>query len=155
MSSENVAAVEALLDALPTDFVAAYAAEGLPAPAREALAQLADPDFEFVMAGPDPAFRQTATGVAGFTDSWSDWLGTFESFRIEPEETIDAGEHVVSLARLSGRTRTGGVEMEQPAAAVFKFGGAKITRIEFHLDRDLAYKSAGLEPESETQSSHE
>jgi ketosteroid isomerase-like protein len=144
MSSESLAAVEALLVALPTEFRSAALDERVQRAAQEALAEFAEPDFEFVMAGPDPAFRRTATGADGFLESWSDWLGAFESFRIETEETIDAGEHVVSLVRLNGRTRTGGVEMAQPAAAVFTFGGAKITRIEFHLDRDLAYKSAGL-----------
>jgi ketosteroid isomerase-like protein len=99
------------------------------------------------MAGPDPAFRQSGRGVEGFIESWSDWLGAFESFRIEIEQTIDAGEHVLSLAHLSGRTRTGGVDMEQPAAAVFTCRDGKITRMEFHLDRDLAYRAAGLTSE--------
>jgi ketosteroid isomerase-like protein len=144
MSQENVAAVEALLEALPTDFVTAVGDEGVQASGRAALEEFAHPDFEIVMVGPDPTFRQSGHGLDGFVDSWSDWLATFESFRIEVEKTIDAGERVLSLARLSGRTRTGGVDMEQPAAAVFTFRDGKITRMEFHLDRDLAYKAAGL-----------
>jgi ketosteroid isomerase-like protein len=145
MSSENVATVETLLAALPADWAKVVGAQGVPGPGREALAEAAEPDFECMMVSPDPTFRQTARGVEGFRQLWSDWLGAFESFRIDIEETIDAGERVLALARLSGRTRTGGVEMEQPAAAVFTCRNGKIMRMEFHLDRDLAHKSAGLE----------
>jgi ketosteroid isomerase-like protein len=149
MSEENVAAVEALVAALPADFTTAVGDERVQLPGREAIAKFAEPDFEVVMAGPDPAFRQTATGVEGFAESWSDWLAAFESFRIEVEELIDAGEQVVALAQLSGRTRTGSVEMEQPAAAVFTCRQGKVTRMEFHLDRELAFRTAGLEPGAE------
>jgi ketosteroid isomerase-like protein len=149
MSRENVAAVEALVAALPPDFTSAVGDEGVQALGREALAEFAEPDFECVMAGPDPAFRRTARGVEGFAESWSDWLGAFESFHIDVEKTIDAGDQVLTLATLRGRTRTGGVEMEQPAAAVFTCRNRKITRMEFHLDRELAFRTAGLEPGAE------
>jgi ketosteroid isomerase-like protein len=45
---------------------------------------------------------------------------------VEPdvEEMIDAGDRVVSLVRQRGTTATGGVEIEQRAAAVWAFGMA-------------------------------
>jgi ketosteroid isomerase-like protein len=153
MPSENVAVVEALVAALPADFAAASGSEDVLGAAENALAELAEPDVECVMASPDPAFRQTARGIDGFRESWSDWASAFESFRIEIEDVIDAGDRVVTTARLKGRTKTGGVEMEQRAAAVFTLRSGKISRAEFHLDRELAYKEAGLDQSA--SSSHE
>ena len=54
----------------------------------------------------------------------------------------EIGDNVLTLARQIGTTRHGGVELEQPSAAVWKFRDGKIVRVEFHLDRDLAQASA-------------
>jgi ketosteroid isomerase-like protein len=144
MSSEHVTLVNALLAELPTEFEDVADHEQIRRRGEETLARHAAPGFDFVMAGPDPAFKQTATGIEGFGEAWFDWLAAFESFRIDVGELIDAGEHVLALVRLSGRTRTGGVPIEQPGAAVFTCRNGKITRIEFHLDLDRAYAAAGL-----------
>jgi ketosteroid isomerase-like protein len=52
----------------------------------------------------------------------------------------------VSLVKITGRTQTGGVELSQPAAAVWTVRGGKLARAEFHLDRERALRAAGLDP---------
>ena len=60
---------------------------------------------------------------------------------------IDAGERVVSLVRQVGKTKTGGVDVEASAAAVWTVRDGKLKRVEFHLDREAALRAAGLSPE--------
>ncbi len=47
-----------------------------------------------------------------------------------------------------GRTKTGGVEVEAPGAAVWTVVDGRVRRVEFHLDREAALRSAGLDPQS-------
>ena len=106
---------------------------------RQTLAELAQPDFEVAMVG--PGYLPEAArpiGLEGFREAWLDWTSPFESFRIEVERVIDAGDRVVSLVRQIGRTKTGGVEIEASAAAVWTIRDGKLTRVEFHLDREAA-----------------
>ena len=83
-------------------------------------------------------------GLTGYLEFWVDWLEPWESFRIEAEEYLDAGDKVVMLARQVGTTETGGVPVDSLGAAVMTFEDGRVTRIEFHLDRDRAMKAAGL-----------
>ena len=48
------------------------------------------------------------------------------------------------LARQVGRTRGSSVPIETLSAAVLSFRDGKLTRVEFHLDRETAMKAAGL-----------
>jgi ketosteroid isomerase-like protein len=108
--------------------------------------KLAIPDFEVMMVGPDylPT-RREGIGLQGFAELWRDWTSPFEHLRIELEELIDAGDQVVSLVRQVGTTKTGGVEIETPAAAVWTIREGLLRRVEFHLHRDAALRAAGLE----------
>jgi ketosteroid isomerase-like protein len=148
MSTANVELVRRIQDVLGTDdVVAALDDEERDREVREAFAELAEPGFEVVMAGPDYLPRTAqGTGPEGFTAVWTDWASAFASFRIEVEDMIDAGEKVVSLVRLHARTRTDEVPIEEAAAAVWTLRSGKLARVEFHLDRELALRSAGLDP---------
>ena len=99
------------------------------------------------MVGPD-YLPETQPGhdFDGFRDAWLDWTSPFETFRIDVDEVIEAGDTVVSLAHQTGRTKTGGVEVETAAAAVMMIRDGRISRIEFHLDQAAALRAAGLEP---------
>jgi len=148
MSAESVRVVRRIQDALGTDdVVAALDDQARDREIRVVFADLAEPDFEVAMMGPDylPAAAE-ATGPDGFTAVWTDWASAFASFRIEVEDMIDAGEKVVSLVRLVARTRTGDVPIEETAAAVWTVRNGKLARVEFHLDRELALRSAGVDP---------
>lgn len=73
--------------------------------------------------------------VAGY---WSEWLSAWEKYTIFWDDIFERGDAVVMLVRLVGTTKHGGVEIEQPAAAVFRFEGEQVVDIEFTLDREGA-----------------
>jgi hypothetical protein len=152
VSDEPLKVVEEIRVALTTEDVVAGLAEQREI-IEETFARLAAPDFDVVMVGAEYNPRQpqafVGSGPEGFTRVWEEWTSVFERFRIEIEETRPAGEEkVVMLVTLVGRTQTGGVDISQPAAAVWTVWDGKLTRVEFHLDRERALKSAGLEPQS-------
>ena len=146
MSAEAVRIVEQIQEVLVVDdIVAVLGDDDEDQRIRQTLAELAEPDFEVMMVGPDylPQAAERA-GPDGFREAWLDWTSPFESFRIDLERVIDAGDRVVSLVRQIGRTKTGGVEIETSAAAVWTIRDGKLTRVEFHLDRNAALRAAGL-----------
>jgi ketosteroid isomerase-like protein len=107
--------------------------------------EVAEPEFECVMVGPDQSFRNVTRGAEGFLHAFADWFSPFDEFRIVVEETFDAGDdQVVDLVHQTGKTTRGGVEVETEGAAVWSFRGRALHRVEFHLDREAALRSAGL-----------
>jgi ketosteroid isomerase-like protein len=146
VSAEAVQIVERIQDALDVDdVVGSFDDPEADLRIRQTFAEVAEPAFEVVMVGPDYVpQRLELTGPNGFREAWEDWTSPFESFRIEVEEVLDAGDKVVSLVRQVGRTKTGGVEIESSAAAVWTIRGGKLQRVEFHLDRDAALRAAGV-----------
>jgi ketosteroid isomerase-like protein len=112
--------------------------EGLVAGAGD----LAADDLVVVMNG-GGGFEATFEGLDGLVEAWGDWLATFSRVRFEIEDVQEIGQNVLTLVRQMGVTRHGEVEISQPSAAVWKFRDGRLVRIEFHLDRELALKSAG------------
>jgi ketosteroid isomerase-like protein len=113
---------------------------------RRTLIELAEPDFKVVMVGPAYLGRTIElSGADGFREAWADWTEAFESYRIDLERLVDAGDRVVSLVTMCGKTRTGGVEVRAPGAAVWTVVDGRLRRVEFHLDRQAALRAAGLE----------
>ena len=147
MSAEAVRVVEQIQGALTMgDVVAGLDDDEANRRVEEVFAALAEPDFEVMMIGPTYVGRAIeGTGLEGFRAAWLEWTSAFESYRIDLERMIDAGDRVVSLVRMVGRTKTGGVEVEAPGAAVWTVVDGRVRRAEFHLDRDAAMASAGLD----------
>ncbi|HEX3327574.1 MAG TPA: nuclear transport factor 2 family protein [Actinomycetota bacterium] len=74
-----------------------------------------------------------------------DWVGTFDDFRSEPVELIEAGEdQVVAVLRISGRAKLSGVETELTFAALFTVRDGKVVRGREYWSRDEALEAAGL-----------
>jgi ketosteroid isomerase-like protein len=149
VSAENVQVVEQIQTSIADgDVVAALDNEEADLRIRRLFMDLAEPDFETAMVGPAymPDRRLEYTGFEGFAEAWRDWTSPFESYEIEVEEMIDAGDQVVSLVAMSGTTRTGGAEITAPGAAVWTVIDGRVRKVEFHIDRDVALRAAGLEP---------
>ena len=106
----------------------------------EALAPITADDVVMVMRGSDDTFVATYNGLEGLREGWADWLESFERVRFEIESVDLLGDNVLTLGRQVGTTQ--GVELEQPSGAVWRFRDGLIRRIEFHLDRDVARRSA-------------
>jgi hypothetical protein len=111
----------------------------------EVFDHFAAPDMECRMVASPGVPALSFTGSDGLRQAWADWLGGFKGVRFEFEELLQAEESVVLLAKQIGTTRYG-VELEQPSAMVATFGeDGRLQRLEFHLDRAEAMRSAGLE----------
>jgi ketosteroid isomerase-like protein len=148
VSGEALKVVEEIEAALTTEDVVAGLED--PETIESTFARLASPDFEVVMVGPEYNPRQAqdfvGRGSPGFTEVWAERTSAFENFRIDVEKMTEHGEQVLMLVTLSGRSKTGGVEISQPAAAVWTVRDGKLARVEFHLDPERARKAVGLEP---------
>jgi ketosteroid isomerase-like protein len=146
VSSENVELASRIMSSLPLDDLAVALRD--PTRVEEmatTLEPVVDPEFEVMSIG--PAYMGEGAvyrGLAGFLAFWTDWLEPWKSFSIETERFVDAGDKVVQLARQTGWTQDEGVRVESQGAAVMAFRDGKLTRIEFHLDRDRAMKAAGV-----------
>ena len=75
--------------------------------------------------------------IESFPNYWAE-------IRIEPQEYLDAGEQVVVIARLIGRGRRSGVEVERLWAYVWTLRGQRALRMEAYADRAEALLAVGL-----------
>jgi len=143
---EVVARVGAAL--LQDDVVATLSDPAAAERFSELLAESSVPELETVMVAPDylgPRGRLEYSGPEGFQQAWREWVEAYESYTIEIEEITEGTEgRVLILALQHGRTKTGGVEISEPAAAVWTVRDGKLVRLEFHLDRDVGRRAAGL-----------
>jgi ketosteroid isomerase-like protein len=74
-----------------------------------------------------------------------DWLDTFDDFKSEPVDLIDAGEDkVIAVVRISGRAKLSGVETDLTYAALYTIRDGKIVRGREYWTRDEALEAAGL-----------
>jgi len=102
------------------------------------------PDFRVDMIAGAAGLRQEYSGVDGLVKGWRDWVAPFEAFRIEIENDFAGGGDVyVGFARQTGVLEGGG-EVKADAAALFRFENGLLARLEFHMDRAEAMRSAGL-----------
>ncbi len=145
--SSNLDAIAPLFEAFLEEGVRAGDREWLGPQVLAALNELADPNLEVAMIGPDPAFRQDRSGPSGFVEAWGDWLSPFDTFRMEVDEIIDRGDRIVTLVRQFATPAGGSIEIENVGAAIWFFEGGKLKRVEFHLDREAGLRAAGLDPE--------
>jgi ketosteroid isomerase-like protein len=109
----------------------------------------AHPEIECVFAdGPSPG---RVTGIAEMAESYRDWMSAWEEYRVEAYEyrELDA-ERVLVFARLTGRGKTSGLELDQirtEAAALVHVRDGKVTRLVNYLDRQRALADLDLASE--------
>ena len=91
------------------------------------------PDRPDVMVGRD-------TVIEGSRHYW----GTWDEYRIDAEELIDAGSSVVVVVRERGSGRGSGIPFDRRWAQVWTFGQGRITRWGLFQDKAAALEAAGL-----------
>jgi uncharacterized protein len=95
------------------------------------------PTEDFVEAGP---FR----GHAGVRQLLGFLLNAFDSYAIEPQEFIEAGDKVIVPVHQSGRGKGSGAKVDVRYIVVFTLRDGKGVRVDSYYDREEALKSAGL-----------
>jgi ketosteroid isomerase-like protein len=141
VSQERVEIVRALQP--QTDLAALFRDEAAATAAIAAATPLFEPEFEVLLVRSDIE-RATYQGFEGLRSAWIDWLEPWESYRSEVEELVDLGEGVAVLVRDYGRREGMEREVDFKGLTVYAFRGDKISRIEFHFDREEGIAAVGL-----------
>ncbi len=89
---------------------------------------------------PDPGVYR---GYEGVEEYWAQWRAAVGQLKFEPEQVLDAGDHVVVTARRSGRGEHSGLAISDLVVQVFTFEGEKCIRVREYYDRDRALRAIG------------
>jgi ketosteroid isomerase-like protein len=113
---------------------------------REWILQHMDPEVEWITPpnDPDPGTHQGHEGVEGF---WDEWRAAVGQLQLEPEEYIEAGDHVLVVARRVGKGEHSGIEIADRVVQVFTFRpeDGKCVRVREFYDRAEALGSVDAE----------
>jgi ketosteroid isomerase-like protein len=127
VSAENVRTVRRMFDA--------YARGGF-----AAVAEFTHPDFEMSFQWHHPLGGRTyRAGDAG--KAMLEFAESFEDFRAEAQEFIDAGDRVVVAFRERGRAR-GSIELEQLFGILYTLREGKIARMQWFDSPEEALAAA-------------
>jgi ketosteroid isomerase-like protein len=146
MSQENVEIVKRVQPS-GVDLAALFHASTLPDPLATGVdlsAFASDFETEFVAQHAISMTPPVARGLQGFVDGWRDWLEPWESYYVEAEEFIDAGDVVVSLSRVRARSARDSAPVEHRPAALWTVREGRIIRVRFYLEREEGLEAAGL-----------
>jgi ketosteroid isomerase-like protein len=105
---------------------------------------------------PDVAWDMRPTGIPGLglyqgvdevTAFMEEWFGAFpfDSWTQDLDDVADAGDRVLALVRQHGRGSASGVGVELEYAQLVEFKAGLIVRTTVYLDREEAFRAAGLE----------
>jgi ketosteroid isomerase-like protein len=130
VSKENVDKVR--------DFIAAYNRRDF-----DAAVESFDPEIDWVLPP-----RQRSDSCRGPDEVIRFFRGldeTFEELRLEPQEFVDAGDHVATRLRFYGRGKGSGVEVEEEMYhQVATFRAGSMVRMEYFAEWAEALEAAGL-----------
>jgi len=88
----------------------------------------------------DPVYVGRDAVIEGSRHYW----GTWEEYRLDAEEIIDAGASVVVVVHERMRGKGSGVPIDRHWAQIWTFYRGRIIRWEMFQDRDAALEAAGL-----------
>ena len=103
----------------------------------------AHPDIEWYTPREDPDWG-SYRGHDGLRRFWTDWAEAVGRLRFEPEEFIDAADHVVVVTRRRGRGTQSGLEIEDRVIQVVTMRDGKGTCVREFYDRAEALESVGV-----------
>ena len=83
-------------------------------------------------------------GHEGVVEEATRWEETWDAYRFDVEQLVDAGDKVVLLYRQYGRGRGSGVDVEECAGWVYTLSDGKIVRVEMLPDQATALRAAGV-----------
>jgi ketosteroid isomerase-like protein len=91
---------------------------------------------------PDAGVYRGHEGVLAF---WRTWLDAIEDFRLQVEESLDAGEgRVFVMTRAEGRGRDSGVPVEASFPQVFELRDGQVVRVRLFATRATALEAVGV-----------
>ncbi len=112
----------------------------------ELLEETTDPDFVWDMSTfrdwPD---QQVYEGIDGARRFIRDWGETWDDWKIEVEEYLDAGDDVLVILRQSGTARSSGLRVDMHLAQLWTVVGGKQARMRMYASPEEGLEAAGVE----------
>ncbi len=108
----------------------------------EAMATLADPGLEWVVAREHPA-ATTHHGLDAIASYLEDWRQMVPNMVYESEEVLESGNRVLAVGRLHGSGLGSGAGVEVRIATISTFEDGRAVRVEEFLDPEQARKALG------------
>jgi ketosteroid isomerase-like protein len=93
---------------------------------------------------PGPDLSGVVVGRDAVIEGSRRYWGTWEEYRLDAEELIDAGSSVVVAMRERGRGKGSGIPVERRWAQVWTFSRGRIIRWEMFPDKAAALEAVGL-----------
>lgn len=105
-----------------------------------------DPKIEYFPAGDvlPPDMDAVTYGHSGYEGVWRQMIESFEDFRGEPEELIDAGAVLLARIRYTGHGSGSGVPIDVLLFQVFRLENGLVVWQKDYSDRTEAFEAAGL-----------
>jgi ketosteroid isomerase-like protein len=143
MSAENAELVAALQPEPDVDLVELFCDEQAWANLTEAFGAIWHEDIETAFIGMGQESRNR--GVAGFRQTWVEWLEPWETYRAEINRVIDCGDDVLVITDDYGRKPGMTAEVKLFGAAVWTVRDGLIVKAYFYVDRKDALDAVGLD----------
>jgi ketosteroid isomerase-like protein len=109
-----------------------------------ALFELYDPAIVWENHSGPLELRRVSQGHEGIRQVFQEWMEPFETFQVDAETFIDAGESVIVGWRQSGRGKASGAEVEVCGWQVCKVRNRLVTRIDLFGTKADALEAVGL-----------
>ncbi len=111
----------------------------------EAILERLAPGFRVKDRESSPDRGETRYGREGIKQLFDSYMEAFDALRLEPEEFIDAGDHVVVLLNQRIRGKGSGAEVTGHIAHVWTMIDGQVLRLRIFGDKDKALESLRTE----------
>jgi ketosteroid isomerase-like protein len=118
--------------------------EALRAGGVEALLEFIHPEFEGEAPADLSVEPDVYVGRAGVRRYFASFYDAVDEVRFEPEEFIDAGEHVVIPMQIVVKGRGSGIETGLRMTQVWTIRDGMVVRIYPYVDKESALEAVGL-----------
>jgi ketosteroid isomerase-like protein len=143
---ENADLIRAMLPSPEADIAHLFRDQDAFESTVAALAGILDPNLESVAVWAGEG--RTYKGIDGFRQLWLDWLEPWDTYQVQVDEIIEAGDRVAVLIRDHGRRHDTDAEVELISGSVWMVRDGKIARAEFYANRNDLFEATGLRPAS-------
>lgn len=90
-----------------------------------------------------PDARNPYRGFEGVVEWLADFAESWDSYKMDVERLVDAGDRVVALFRISAVGAGSGVPVERGDGIVYTFRDGVVVRLDYFNDQRLALEAAG------------
>jgi ketosteroid isomerase-like protein len=109
---------------------------------EQTVMSILDPDVRIV--DDDLPDAGEYAGMDGLVAWASNWDESWESWRLEPQGFVDAGDRVVALVKLFAVGKGSGVTVERSDGMVWTVHDGKAVRLEYYGSGEQALEAVGL-----------